>query len=361
MHRWAECPGSVRLSKNAPPKTSAYAEEGTMAHELAAEVLEKGWPARPLDADLKDAVGVYVDFVASLLKTPQTEMLVEHRFDLSSLYPGLFGTADCVVYDRIAKRLYVIDYKHGAGVPVEVADNSQLKYYALGALMTCGFPAREIVLVIVQPRCPHPDGPVRAYAMESVDLIDFSSDLVKYAKATEDESAPLKPGSHCRFCPASGFCSALANKALIAAKEQFSAIAPYDAEKLSKTLDLLPVIEEWIKGVREFAYSEAQHGRVPPGFKLVPKRATRKWRDESEAAKRLWNHYGLKDQDMYDAPKIKSPAQIEKLFSKQVDKQVFNDLVVQESSGQTLVHESDKRPAVIPAALTQFAVVRDGE
>jgi hypothetical protein len=39
-HRWMACPGSVTLEADFPDTSSAYAREGTAAHELAAMVLE---------------------------------------------------------------------------------------------------------------------------------------------------------------------------------------------------------------------------------------------------------------------------------------------------------------------------------
>ena len=40
MYRWATCPGSVRLSKGIPNRSSKYAQEGTDAHEWAAKILD---------------------------------------------------------------------------------------------------------------------------------------------------------------------------------------------------------------------------------------------------------------------------------------------------------------------------------
>lgn len=34
-HRWLHCTPSIKLEENYPPSTSIYAEEGTVAHELA--------------------------------------------------------------------------------------------------------------------------------------------------------------------------------------------------------------------------------------------------------------------------------------------------------------------------------------
>lgn len=374
MDRWSQCPASVRLSQGIPNRSSKYAEEGTLAHDLAAKYLESyatgndGAVIQELAAldkeiapEMKEAVDVYVDYVFAILgQIEDPKILIEHRFDLSVIYPGLFGTADCVIYDPKRKHLYVFDYKHGMGIPVEVFEdgkaNVQLSYYALGALLSTGFPCETVTLGIIQPRCHHPDGPVRTFAMPAIELIDFASDLAIFASRTEDPNAPIVPGDHCRFCPASPTCPKLHQTALVTAKQEFSAVTAYDPVKLSETLSMLPAIEGWVKSVREFAYHEAQAGRSIPGWKLVPKRATRRWRDELEAEMVFANHAML---DVFETPKMKSPAQIEKAFGGKEGKRIVDDLTISVSSGFTLAPESDKRPSKSESAKTDFTVITD--
>jgi hypothetical protein len=356
MYRWSACPGSVRLSKGIKTSPSKYADEGTKAHDLAAKRLESGKWCGGIDVETKVHLQVYVDSVEA---EKFDESFIEHKFDLSDLFPGMFGTADFVGYKRSEKKLSVWDLKYGAGIPVEATDSKQLQFYALGALMTLNLPCNEVEVVIAQPRCHHNEGPIRRWAFNAVDLLDFAADALEAARKTEDPNAPLSSGDHCRFCPAAAFCPELNKKAVSVAKQEFSDSVPYDASKLSEVLAWLPVLNDWSKSVREFAYNEIQKGRKIPGWKLVSKRATRKWKmDDEETASAL--ECMLPDQECYWERKLKSPAQVEKLLGKDGAKEL-EELTIKESSGATLVEESDKRPAVKPDALAEFSAICDGE
>lgn len=357
--RWGKslggCPGSVRLSEGIEKHSSEYAERGTQAHSLGyAKLMGQPW-ALLGDEEEDAAVDKYVDYVNSCAAPnqppPAAQRWLERRFDLTRYYPNLYGTADAVIYWPATKRLKVIDYKHGAGIPVEVEDNAQLMYYGLGAMASLDAPVVDIELVIVQPRCFHASGPIRSWKTTPGRLIEFVADLVDDAKATADPNAPLVPGDHCRWCPAKPTCPALHAKSKALATQTFSSLAAYDPEKLSETLLMLPVMETWIKGVREFAYREAEQGRPPPGFKLVDKRATRKWREDVNHDN-LARNLGLKPPEIFET-KLKSPAQIEKMCSKEALK-VFSDFVTSESSGKTLAPMSDKRPEAKERAAAEF-------
>lgn len=364
MYRWEKCPGSIRMSKDMPNIESDYARIGTIAHEVAAEYLSnKTWPLNDenVTEEMLEAVRVYTDLIETdFSKALHSEsfILIEHKFDMSALYPGLYGTSDCVIFDGNTKTLRVYDYKHGAGLPVEVEDNPQLKYYALGALLSSKAKATTVEMIIVQPRCYHGRGPIRRTEIPAVDLIEFSADLIEAAEKTKDPNAPLVPGSHCKFCNASGVCPALHGQALALAKEEFKPSLSYNPEKLSEALSKIEVVESWIKGVRDFAYNEAVHGRIPPGWKLVEKRATRKWIENESLTDQIKQKFDLKDEDVF-VKTFKSPAQIEKLFGKDKSKkEKLGSFVVSQSSGTVLVPESDNRPPALTSASDDFSVVK---
>lgn len=356
MYRWASCPGSVKLSEGIESVSSAYAAEGTIAHDIASQILLGANPSVPVDFDGMDAVGVYVTWAKEVSKDAD-KVLVEHKFDLSSLYPGMFGTGDLVVLK--GTRLIIADYKHGQGIPVEVLEdgkpNMQLLYYALGAMIDTGFKVEQVELVVVQPRCYHPDGPVRSHVFDALELLDFAADLVEAAKRTEDPNAPLKSGDHCRFCPAAPKCPELRKKALEVAQREFAPTFSYDPVQLADTLNQLPALEAFIKSVREFAYREAEHGRCPPGWKLVQKRATRRWKDSEDTTLAKLKSLITETETLFER-KLKSPAQVEKMIGK-AGKKHIEELVVAESSGYNLAPETDSRPSIANDAAAVFKTI----
>jgi len=370
MHRWGPCPGSVRLSHGVEKTTSSYAEEGTKAHDVAAKILLGQSLATDLigqtDPDHEDyvsdemleAVEVYVNAFNEAKAGPGTKFWIEEKFDLSHLHPGLFGTSDGIIYHEDTKTLEVWDYKHGQGLGVEVENNEQLMYYGLGALFKTKLPVSQVKLVICQPRYPHIEGPIRSWFLSPAELIDFTAHLIERAVATEDPKAPFSPGDHCRFCPAAGICPSLQNQALDAAKLDFTpAESNYDPKKLAAVLSQLPTIEAWAKSVRSFAYAEAERGRIPPGFKLVPKRANRKWRDEEAAKQFISFELGLDPKEIFKPAKLSTPAQIEAMLKNKADKELMNQLVLKESSGNNLVPENAKGEAVQSSIEAQFTKI----
>lgn len=341
MSRWSECPGSIRLSAGiTTEQRSKYAEEGTKAHEIAAKLLTGQVVEPGVPEEMRDAVEVYVDYALTKWAAAGEDgswMKVEERFDLGKLYPGLFGTTDCAIWNEGTKTLTVIDYKHGAGIPVSPEGNKQLLYYALGALYNTDAKPQHVEIVVVQPRC-YGKSPVSEWKTTPETLLEFSADLIEAAKKTEDPDAPLNPGDHCRFCPASPICPELSKRAIETARMDFAAIGD---DRVAEALKFVPVLKRWIESVEEYAYTKLVSGKEVPGFKLVSKKAHRKWIDDALTAE--WatknNLSGI-----YDT-KLKSPAQLEKLIPKNLKKDL-DGLVSTASPGMTMVPSDDPREAI---------------
>jgi hypothetical protein len=358
MYRWSACPGSIRMCAGVKEQESAYAKEGTLAHEIAAEVLQnKGW-RKNTDPAMKQHLGLYISALRSEgFDRRKPFHLIEHRFDLSMVFPGMFGTADAVIWHPEKLLLQIFDLKFGAGIPVVVRGNKQLLYYALGALMSLGLPAKEVEIGVVQPRCPHIDGHVRKWRLPAIELLDFEAELVEAAKRTQDPNAPLISGDHCRFCPASATCPQLFSSAQALAVQDFSPATDYNPVDLGLVLEKIDVFESWCHNVRAFAYSEAQRGRVPPGWKLVEKRPTRQWKSDVTATA-LGKKFEKTDTAFLEVPSLKSPAQVEKLIDKS-ELILLEQFYEKKSSGTKLVKESEPGVPIAIGPAKEFEVIDD--
>lgn len=373
-YRWWECPGSVALSQDVIRVTSAYASEGTAAHEVC-EVSLKNWEHPSVVLDKNTRIGVKADDdmvnAAEVLMEEIAEdffkhfgfnpeagklkdyLFVEKSFDLSHIKPGMFGTNDACLLIPFTK-LYVYDFKYGQGIAVEAKDNKQLMYYAIGALEGHD-DIQEVELVIVQPRAFHPAGAVRRHVITRRELEDFKAELTVHAEEALTPGACLKAGHWCKFCPALAICPEVAKTATELAKTDFTkstatlpnlpAVESLTVEQLAAVLSKADLLGDWIKGVEAYAQGLLEVGRKVPGFKLVRKRSTRKWSDEERVLK-AFAHLG---QDRYET-KVKSPAQMEKL----VGKAALEGLTFMPDTGLTIVLVTDKREAADNNAVADF-------
>ena len=392
-HRWINCPGSVRLSEAATVvegRSSIYAAEGTAAHELAAHCLRNGMVPEhfigtvidisktspgemfgnrgltdetrfEVTHEMAGAVREYLDLVYGLLRNAADELEVEQRLDMTHVHPEIFGTGDAVIYWPAEQHLHVPDFKYGKGVIVDAVDNPQGGLYGAGAARRkTNRGIKKVTLYICQPRSPGET--TTEWTFDVFDLFDMEADWAEAAIATEDPDAPLKAGDWCQFCPAKAGCPELRKKVQTAAFGEFDdSVMPAPPSVLDMTADDLAavllqadMINGWIKAVQEHAHKQATEGNMPTGFKLVDKRAMRKWKDESDAEDAILIDLGLSLADAMVEPKLKSPAQIEAIAGKKAFAEIAAENVVKKSSGTNLVPLSDKRPAAKADAETEF-------
>lgn len=380
-HRWMMCAGSPNAEAQFENKSSVFADHGTAAHELASLCLKHGFDASDfagghvnirtgkvhrheaegdgifmIDDEMVEGVQLYVDTCRSLIQDGD-EVEIECRLDLTHI-PGMeSGSGDFLRYRPSTKEIVIADLKYGKGVAVDVEENEQLLTYAEGTAKR--FHNRgltKVMMVIVQPRCPHPKGPVRVWTIDTLDLVDFRFKLVAAAAATMEPNAPRVPGDHCRFCRASATCDALRGFALKEAELEFSDEPPVvdtlEAEMISKVLAKAGILGDWVKRVQERAHAMAMEGNPPPGFKLVHSTSHRKFKDEV-TADYLNDMLGIDLADLVTEPKLRSPAQVEKLLGKK-RKGEIESLVYKPKGKIILAPSSDPREAVKPDAETEF-------
>lgn len=400
------CAGALALTMHLPEDTSEAADWGTCAHQIAETCLRERRNADEflgttqkgkkfsfeVDDEMADCAQMYVDHVREIAWGNGVRLWVEQRFSLAALNPPFDagGTGDAVIYLPAERRLEIVDLKGGRGVVVAAKGNPQLRTYALGALLANkGLDVERVTVTIVQPRAGHPDGRIRSETFHVIDLMEWASDMMAAmhrsrealdAKATMPEAAwaaaYLRPGPHCRdtFCKAQGTCPALRQAALDAVGVHFDPIddtprisnAP-DAgspEERAKRLDMLDMIEDWIKAVRAHEHRMAEMGQPAPGYGLVEKAGREKWKPGAE--EQVVEVVGLAidaghDPDKFFVPaKLRTPKQVREALKKaKVDASALADLSETPSGGTNLVRLDQTTRTVKPAVEQHFTAIQE--
>jgi len=344
------CPGSVKLVQQMPEKPSSkYADEGTLLHNVIAEILTTDrtpesylgtvYEGITLDQDLIDAkLRPALDALDEIDPDKEMEYAVEQVVGFGTALPGVFGSADLI--GRLGDRAIVLDWKFGSGVAVDVEENAQAMFYAAAAMRTPATMwafegATEIECIIVQPPS------VKRWVTTFDRIAQFERELLIAVKTAQLPDAPLASGDHCRWCAAKPTCPVMTGAVDRALKNKLHAI---DAAQIGVYLKQAELLEAWISGVNELAYQMLDEGLSVPGYKLVPKRSTRKWIDDEVALSAL-ERLGLDAKELVETTVV-SPAKAEKLLKKQ-KLPLPADLVVSISTGNTLATEDDPRPAVV--------------
>jgi hypothetical protein len=344
------CPGSVALVAQMPPKPSSkYADTGTLLHNTISEILEGRLTP-------EGAVGLYYEGIVldqDLLNNKllpalmalddidpdkKMEYACETVVGFGDVLPDVFGSADLL--GRIGDTAYVIDWKFGDGVAVDVEENPQLMFYAAAAMRTKEVQwvfegATKIECVIVQP--PY----VKRWETSPRRIQMFEHELVRAVKRALQPDAELVSGDHCRWCAAKPICPLLTGAVDRALRSSVQAL---DVASISAALEEAELLEHWIADLRALAFQMLEEGVAVPGYKLVPKRATRQWVNETAALDAL-RDLGVKENELMETSML-SPAKVEKVLKKH-KLELPRDLVVSVSTGNTLAPENDPRPAVL--------------
>lgn len=348
--RWLNCTPSAVAESKVPDKSSDFADEGTVAHALAAKKLRNGlgWASPDEDAELSsergrkwlngemtEAAEFYAQFVmdkyrAALRDDPNAQLFIEQHVEIPLLGASVFGTADALIISK--KHLDVIDFKYGQGVKVEASDNPQLMLYAAGAL--CADECRgvkDVSLVIVQPR------------KESISYTKpLSSDFLRAWLIDSVQSRALvaaqgggfrNPGTWCRFCKVKATCKVLAAFAI--GSESEYAADDLDADRLGAAMKRVGLVEQWTNAIKDKTKEMLMGGKAVPGFKLVAGRSARKIADPAGLAKAL-SRAGFND--VYRPMELLTITQLEAM----VGRKKFADIAA------CYICKSEGAPAVAP-------------
>ena len=376
-HRWFTCAGSVKMSAGRTGGDSPEAQEGTAAHILAAGCLNRGQDAwewtgqkitvlredgRPpdefvVDQAMAEDVQVYLDAVRQDLATDIAKgqgtprIFVEEKFTLSEIDEDAYGTTDCALLCCGEDLMRVYDLKYGEGIVVEVEENEQAMYYAVGIIewMTnkrYTIPS-TVELVIAQPRIDHPDGFVRRWRISVDSLGEWAfTTLKKKIAATRAKAPALVVGEHCRFCPGKPVCPAIRGVFDELANGHPAAVNELEDWELAERMERIPAARKFIGYLEDETFIRRSKGQDVPGWKIVHKKANRVWAEGSEEAV-----VAVIGEDAAYTRKFRSPSQVEKLGK--TGKKLAAEYAYKPETGLTLAPESDRREAVAPRTVEE--------
>ena len=371
-HRWMACPGSVTLEADIPDTSSAYAREGTAAHELAAMVLED--PASHasdyvgkkiafndhgedvlwlITKDMAEYVDDYVKFVRE--RAEGKILHVECRLSIGHITSedGATGTSDVVIIDREQEAIEVIDLKYGMGVRVDAEHNAQMQMYALGALYEYELISdfSWVTMVIHQPRLNH----VSEWNIPVDQLLRFGDEARLAADKVRWEEPTFNAGEkQCRFCKAKATCPTLRAEVteIVGGVATLDDFTPETVDSqtgdnyLPMAMSKVGLVEDWCKAVRAEVERRLLAGQTVDGYKLVEgRKGNRAWSDE-DAVEKLFKSFRLRQEEMYDF-KLISATKAEKLLKENPKRWAKAEQLITRSDGKpSVAPATDKRPAM---------------
>lgn len=359
--RWLTCTPSARLEQQFPDTTSEYAKEGSLAHAIAELKCRKQFvepmSTKKFNSALKKLqkdplykeemlhyTDIYVDYVSSIVHSFDSPPYVtfEKRLDLTAYVPESFGTADCVIIGN--KKLHVVDFKYGQGVPVSSERNKQMMLYALGAYTEYGFlyPIETVQLSIVQPRLDN----TSEFEISIGALLGWGISIQEPSQKAFNGEGEYIQGDHCKFCRAKSLCRARSefNTSL----EEYNFMKPplISNEEVGQILEKAQNLAKWAKDLEEYALNACLNGENIPGWKAVEGRSNRAFTDLDKAFEVLKQN-GIEEAMLYERKPISLTA-VEKLVTKKKFNELLTEYVDKPPGKPTLAQEKDKREAITP-------------
>ena len=365
---WTQCAASVTRARGSSSCLHLL-REGSAAHELAERLLKE----EPLVAsvviegeeveiteEMLENVWSYVDHVQAF-EDVASIFGIEERVSLEDLPEPIFGTLDAFGYDPVTNASTSPTSSMGRATRSRSRGTSRLPIYALGLLRKLGpfVEVEKIRMAIVQPRVSGP--PVKIETIPLQELLDWERDvLLPAVQRIADNDGTEVAGDHCKWCVRAGECKAFATLASAKAGVVFGAAPPpvdhLTNEDLADILEHAETISAWVSKVRGEASQRLDVGQAIPGWKLVPKRAMRRWDAPAVVLDAL-----VKRGVPWDKiAEILSPLQVEKVAKGYgVTEKDLAPMVIKESSGSTLARASNSRKALDNDAGSVFSEVSD--
>lgn len=382
--RWMTCTASPRYIRDnwnllAESTDTAWNQEGTTAHEVAAAALQgrkvnaAACPV-PTTKEMHRHAWNYMEYVEGLKGHDGAAVHVEQKLPLFYMQERN-AMIDAVVVNH--DDVHIVDYKYGEGVQVSPEGNMQCTIYAYVAVRdyaTLPSPSTPVGIHIYQPRGRNAQTPAKVWSTTVGEIAQVATRIAATAQtiinnANGDDTYKVKfaPSEKaCQFCPAKGFC--VARQKHFGADVKQLAVIDSNPLPLSTTLTLEQraavlkhrgAIEKWLKDVAEDTQRLMTLGTKVPGWKLVMSNGGHRfWSDPAKAREQLLKNTILKREEVV-TEKLVSPAEVEKLLGKKGVPVEVSNLIAKPNGTPIAVPEGDKRPSCIVNAEEEFDVVED--
>lgn len=343
------CPGNKIKCADIPPRPAGEAAlDGSMKHEIM-EICTSRMvkPETLLGHEYKEGGFTHVFDEEAFEQVERALAAQEDLFDDLEIDEFLVepfvqyvvgksgGSIDLLGLSDDRKTILVLDHKFGQ-VVVSPKESAQHGVYALASRVdpTTADMWKEVEHIVFAINQPRSRGCMATWETD----LDWLNQFEETYKAAI-EATHIHPGAHCKWCPAAAICE---EKRLNVMGSNL--LGTGVKAELQAAADVVIEVEDWVKAVKEELYMQINRGVAISGWKIINKRATRKWKDEGLLADALTNL--VKKQDTYKQSLL-TPPQMEKLLkSKKVDLDL-TDFITAESSGTTLAEANDPSDAVL--------------
>jgi hypothetical protein len=360
---WLNCTRAARFAEKLTRKQSDYADEGTLCHDIAADLINyrlKRLSRRVYlaklavhrshrlydELEMERHAEAFADYVLSIYDSYKlkgwADIYIETRVDYGHIVPEGFGHLDVAIISP--KTIDIIDLKYGKGVPVSATVNPQLGLYAVGVIEEQSFTDvfEKLNLHIFQPRIDN----ISVFNTTVADCMRWANGTVKKKAALAYKGeGDFNAGTHCRFCPAMPICDTAKARHMELAKYDFKLPYELDNDQVAEILLIGETLINWYTSVKEYAIAEARKGAKFSGLKLVNGKSNRRYVEgKSDAIVKALIKAGYKKEQITKASII-GIGEMEKLLGKQGFAKMLGKFTVKPPGAPTLVPESDSRAA----------------
>lgn len=348
--RVVKCNGCLEQAKDLPKRRAGLAARtGSMHHEVQERCrTESELPEKFLGLVYEED-GEKLIFGEDDLELAETahelteKILEDYDIDTFEIEPFVQwiegvagGSIDLLGLSADEETVLVLDYKFGL-TPVPVKKSDQHFMYTVSAredkrTVDMFTKAKRVVFAIIQPRIKG-----QVFIWET-DFMTVNKWQKMYAKAMKGKKT--KSGEWCKWCPAEATCPTR-KRSIMSAR----LLDPKSHNSLNAAAGVVLEVEQWVKAVKEELYLHMMNGLPIDGWKIINKRATRKWLDE-ETAQQALKDAGIAPSDMMVSKMLTAPA-MEKFLKKNKVEFDLEEFIEKVSPGTTLAPESHTSEAVV--------------